>query len=389
MNDHSNNKYYSSSTDKKITNNKPSKELYQTNIDDSIIKINQDSIKIDKNKNLNPQNMKLTFPENINRARDLYLHKEKNNNNNIINLTVDRNKFYPKKYKKYDLNKELYLVDELSTSEDKNNCNNSTNFKDKDIKNEYIINRQDLVEKIHQVNQLLNSSDVNNIKSSIKKKFNSSTINNALFDKKKYNTLIQNNKQKMKYIDIHQKLKSMNSQYSIDEEENSDNSMIKTNLFDKDKKPTSPFPYKKENIVSDNKSNIYNINIFKGKNKRVNHYSNKSFSFAENNFVKNKKSELIGYDLSNFLDNELNNLTYNKDQRNFTNINNKIFPSYNKKRLGLYKNYNESNFSSIYSNEINTENKKRGIGNIPLRKYISDLHDYENILNLNQKKKID
>ena len=388
MNDHSNNKYYSSSTDKRITNNKPSKELYQTNRDDSIIKINQDSIKIDKNKNLNPQNMKLTIPENINKARDLYLHKEKNNNNNIINLTVDRNKFYPKKYKKYDLNKELYLVDELSTSEDKNNCNNSTDFKDKDkdIKNEYIINRQDLVEKIHQVNQLLNASDINKIKSSIKKKFNSSTITNALFDKNKYNTLIQNNKQKMKYIDIHQKLKSMNNQYSIDDDDNSDNSMIKIKLLNKNKMPTSP--YKKTNIISYNKNNINNTSIFNGKNKRVNHYANNSFSFAENNFIKNRKSEVIGYDLSNFLNNELNNLTYNKDQRNLVN-NNKIFPSYNKRRLGLYKNYDESNYSNIYDNDINIENKKRGIGNIPLRKYISDLHDYDNILHLNQNNNLD
>jgi len=38
--------------------------------------------------------MKLTFPEKNNRTRDLYLHKEKNNNSNIINLTVGRNKFY-------------------------------------------------------------------------------------------------------------------------------------------------------------------------------------------------------------------------------------------------------------------------------------------------------
>ena len=71
------------------------------------------------------------------------------------------------------------------------------------------------------------------IKSSIKKKFNSSTITNALFDKNKYNTLIQNNKQKMKYIDIHQKLKSMNNQYSIDDDDNSDNSMIKIKLLNK------------------------------------------------------------------------------------------------------------------------------------------------------------
>ena len=88
----------------------------------------------------------------------------------------------------------------------------------------------------------------------------------------------------MKYIDIHQKLKSMNNQYSIDED-NSDSSMIKENLFDEDKKLISP--YKKVNIIpkdqiSDNKSNIYNTNIFKGKNKRVNHYSNNSFSFPNN-----------------------------------------------------------------------------------------------------------
>ena len=194
----------------------------------------------------------------------------------------------------------------------------------------------------------------------------------------------------MKYIDIHQKLKSMNNQYSIDDDDNSsDNSIIKTKLFDKDKKPNSP--YKKANIIpkdkiSDNQSNIYKTNIFKGKNKKVNHYSNNSFSFAENNFAKKRKSEVIGYDLSNFLDNELNNLTYNKDQKNLLNSNNKIFPSYYKTKLGLYKNYNENNYSSIYSNDINIENKKRGIGNIPLRKYISDLQDYENIFHLNQNK---
>ena len=392
MNDNSNNKYYSFSTDKKINYNKPSIKLCQTNIDDSLGKINKDSFEINKNKYLNPQNMKLIFPEKNNRTRDLYLHKEKNNNSNIINLTVDRNKFYPKKYKKYDLNKELYLVDELSTSEDKNNLNNSTDFKDKEIKTEYIISRQDLVEKINQVNQLLNTNDANNQKFAIKKKFNSSTINNALFDKNKYNTLIQNNKQKMKYIDIHQKLKSMNNQYNIDDDDNSDNSIIKTKLFDEDKKPNSP--YKKANIIpknkiSDNKRNIYKTNIFKGKNKKVNHYTNNSFSFAENNFAKNRKSEVIGYDLSNFLDNELNNLTYNKDQKNFINNNNKVFPSYYKTKLGLYKKYDENNYSSIYSNNINIENRKRGIGNIPLRKYISDLHDYENILHLNQNKNID
>lgn len=390
-NDNPNNKYYSSSTDKRIKyNNKPSKKLNKTYIDNSLGEINQDSIEINKKKHLNPQNMKLTFPEN-NRKQDLYLHNEKNNNSNIINLTVDRNKFYPKRYKKYDLNKELYLLDELSSSVDKYNYNNSTDFKDKDIKNEYIIRRKDLIEKINQVNQLLNTTDAKNLNSSINKKYNSSTINNALFNKNKYNNLIQNNKQKMKYIDIHQKLKSMNNQYSIDED-NSDSSMIKENLFDEDKKLISP--YKKVNIIpkdqiSDNKSNIYNTNIFKGKNKRVNHYSNNSFSFAQNNFAKNRKSEEIGHDLSNFLNNELNNLTYSKDQRNLVNNNNKIFPSYNRKQLGLYKNYDESNYSSIYNNDINMGNKKRGIGSIPLKKYISDLHDYEKILYLNQNKNIE
>lgn len=156
-----------------------------------------------------------------------------------------------------------------------------------------------MVEKLHQVNQLLNTSDANKINSSIKKKFNSSTINNALFDKNKYNTLIQNNNQKTNYTDIHQKLKSMNNQYNIDDE-NSDNSMIKTKIFDKVKKPTSP--YKETNKISDNKSNINNTNIFKGKNRRVNHYSNNSFSFAENNFAKKRKSKV---DLSIFLNNEL------------------------------------------------------------------------------------
>ena len=381
---HSNNKYYSSSTDKKINDSNPLKEFNLTNINNSLDKINQDSVEKNKNKYLNPQNMKLTFPEKNNKTREFYLNNSKNNNSNVINLTVDKNKFYPKRYKKYDLNKELYLVDELSTSEDKINLKNSTDFKDKEIKNEYIINRQDLLEKIHKVNQFLNTSDVNNINSLIKKKFKSST----LFDKNKYNSLIQNNKPKIKHIDIdiHQKLKTMNNQYNIDDD-NSDNSMIRTKLLDKGKKPTSPF--KEEDIISDNKKNIYNTNIFKGKNKRVNHYANNSFSFAENNFLKNRKSESIGYDLSNFLNNELNNLTYNKDKRNLENNNNKIFPSYNKKRLGLYKKYDESNYSSIYNNDINIENKKKGIGTLPLRKYISDLQDYENIFLLNHNKSID
>jgi len=48
MNEHSNNKYFSNSTGKRITNNKPSKEIYQANIDKSLGGIKQDSIKIKK-----------------------------------------------------------------------------------------------------------------------------------------------------------------------------------------------------------------------------------------------------------------------------------------------------------------------------------------------------
>ena len=113
---------------------------------------------------------------------------------------------------------------------------------------------------------------------------------------------------------------------------------------------------------NDNSTNNYNINTLPEKKM---YQTGGGRLFTGNNYRENTKYHFL---------NNLDNNTFNSFNRNINlgnNDNEEVYPLYNKKKMGLYKNTDEFN----YLTNNNSKNKGKTIENIALKKYLNKIKD--------------
>ena len=163
------------------------------------------------------------------------------------------------------------------------------------------------------------------------------------------------------------------------------NNKIESKYINKEQK----IPYRKINIgykdkINDKNYTNYNTNIVR-ENDSLKKKLNIS-TFPEIYFNKEIGKEIIRSDYKSITGNNIinykikNNNSQNNQKNNFnlSNYNTEgNYPSYNKKKIGLYKNYDEFNYLSN-----NGSYKKRFIFNPTLNNYMNKIDD--NIFDINQ-----
>jgi len=367
-------------TDKRFKNyfHKPiSKNIYNNNLD-----ISADSK--DKNEKINDN-----IPPLIPRRSDFILNKN-------LNLTLNDRNSRNKAYNDINNNRQ-FLIDEISLSS-KRSMNKS-----KDIKDELYKNKEDLKEKIQKLAKILNSldNDDSNLISSLKTNYNdinNNNNNNSLYTNKYNSSFILNkNKSKKKMIEDYDKInnyKSNNTENTVFIKNHllnknnfieNGNNKIESKYINKEQK----IPYRKINIgykdkINDKNYTNYNTNIVR-ENDSLKKILNIS-TFPEIYFNKEIGKEIIRSDYKSITGNNIknykikNNINQNNQKNNFnlSNYNTEgNYPSFNKKKIGLYKNYDEFNYLSN-----NGSYKKRFIFNPTLNNYMNKIDD--NIFDINQ-----
>ena len=382
INNDINNNFVSPYTDKRIKNYiyKPFNNLYNNNLEISTEE--KDLFKTNKKGKVN--NYYSNIPK---RGIDIL--------NNNINLRLDDKNKKLKPNKKYDdINKELYLVDNISISSKKKSHDLS-----KDIKDEYLIKRKFINDNIHKLDKfdkILNNNDNNNRMTFIKTNYKSINYNNRNRNNNNLSISYVPKKTEKNNINIYEKLNNNNnnnnnnidlSMYKIKNLIDNNNfieknNKIKTQILNKEQKT----PYRKINIgykekekLNDkNYMNYTNIIRDKEDKMKINYNMN---SLQEKYLINNNKTnETIRNKYSNYRvitendiinnNNKLNEHTYNGQNNNYNLLNNynteDVYPSYNKKKIGLYKNYEEIKNKNIKS-------KRRA--NIPLKNYLNNIDD--------------
>ena len=365
-----NNNCISAFTDKRIKNyiHLPYIKYYNNNnFDSSNVedKNNNTYIKINKKQKIN------NYYTNVPRRSDFYI-------NNKFNVTSEFNK----KYKDNKIN-----LDESSlTSKKKKNYLD----KFKEIKAEYLITKKDLKEKIDKCNKYLNINNIYNKHLMTYLKTNYKNNKDKIVKNNNSGSIVPNkSKNDNKNIEIHEKLNynndnNDNSLFKIttlfDENNFKENSKVKNNIKNKFLNKNQKVLYKKINIGFKEKLNdknyINQINNKREKDKRNNYYYINSL--PENYVIHNRGSEIIGNNYGSINKNHiLNNNKYNNysyNQNNNFNYDNyyteEIKPSYNKKKIVLYKNSDEH----IYLSN-NSQAKGMPIINISLEKYMNRIND--------------
>ena len=375
-----NNNFISTYTDKRIKNYIHKPYIKNHNLDSSNEKEKSKEKKIPINKNQKINN----YYSNIPKRSDFYI-------NNNFNMTSKFNI-------NYDNIKEKFNLDELSLTNKKNTFDTS-----KEIKNEYLITKKDLIENMNKCDKILNTYNDytnNNLMNYLKNDYK--TNNNDKFGK--INNLSSSyvpNEPNYKYISSNEKISTNNNdinfvkiKYLFDDnnymENDNINNKIETKFINKEKQ----IPYKKINIGSKEKSKDKNYvsdqtNNIKEKEKwKKNYHIN---SLPQNYLNLNRRSEILGNNYSSNTENPIsNNIKYNKNSYNqnknfnFGNYNiEERKPLYNKKKMGLYKNYDEFNYLSNNIPKI----KEKPIVNIPLKKYMNKIDD--NIFDYSNNKSFD
>ena len=273
--------------------------------------------------------------------------------------------------------------------------------KSKDIKDELYKNKEDLKEKIQKLAKILNSldNDDSNLISSLKTNYNDINNNNNSLYTNKYNSpfILNKNKSKKKMIEDYDKInnyKSNNTENTVFIKNHllnknnfieNGNNKIESKYINKEQK----IPYRKINIgykdkINDKNYTNYNTNIVR-ENDSLKKKLNIS-TFPEIYFNKEIGKEIIRSDYKSITGNNIinykikNNNSQNNQKNNFnlSNYNTEgNYPSYNKKKIGLYKNYDEFNYLSN-----NGSYKKRFIFNPTLNNYMNKIDD--NIFDINQ-----
>ena len=363
-----NNNFISSYTDKINKNyiHRPFNNLYNNN--PQISTDEKDLFKTNKKEKIN--NYYSNIPK---RGTDYTL------NNNNINLRLDEIKKLKLNKKYDDINSQLYMEDDISLPIKKKPLDLS-----KGIEDEYYIKRKELKENIYKIDKIISKNNDN------KKRM---TFLKANYKSINYST-INNNNLSISYIPKKNEKNNINIYERLNNNDNNDLNIFKIkNLFDNNKltennnnkiktqtlNKEQKAPYKKINIgykekINDNNyMNYTNINTDKDKWK-----NNYNMNSLQEKYLNNYKgSEAFGKNYRSTTDNDimddynkLNDHTYNNQNNNYNLLNNynteDIYPSYNKKKIGLYKNYEELKNKNIKS-------KRRP--NISLKNYMNNIDD--------------
>ena len=267
-----------------------------------------------------------------------------------------------------DINDNKFLLDKISLSDLLN--------KSKDIRNEFITQRKELLDNIQQCNDILKTAnyDKKNLKDIYKT--NSKYGNNEKYQNNYIDSYISN-KPKNNYSDISKKVKNVrihnNSDINhIDKDINinlfnyqTNKNKLGNNLINKQNIQPRDI-----NILNKEKSNQNNYtNKIKDKDKLSGQYNINSFpeKYNDNKFKKNKYSSMTekNDDILNIKKNNYINQNDNFDNYSLEDI----YSSINKKKAGLYKNNEKYNYLS--------NNKEKPMVNLSLKNYMEKFKDID------------
>ena len=342
------NKHLSTYTDKQIKDNNFHKTL-NNNYKNNTIDVS-----------LNNNNDKNNIISKIPRKSDFI-------SNRAFHLTLDEKISKMNPYSKI-INDNLLSIDELSLPY-KNNIYDKSKDKTKDIKDEFENKRKDLLQKIHQIDKLHDKLSLNNY-DNYSVNYEPVRIKNNYFNIQKKLKHIKNNSinNVNNANDSYENILKIKELFGKNNKNNKSINTIDSNILNNELKS----PYRKINIYN-NQEKLNDKNyidyIIKDKERGRNNYD---INLNEIYNTDKRKSKLNN---NNIFSSQIMNDNYYYNQNNLYNYNTQqASPSY-KKKIGLYKNYDELNY--LTNNKL--LNKKKPFANISLKNYINKIDDNNEI----------